>query len=246
MGDAIASLPSLWLMTAVFVIVVAASAIQVGLGMGFGLMAAPVLVLIYPSLVPAPILWIGLATSAIVAWPNRALIRWPEVGIAACGRAAGVVAGVAILGAVSGTRAFSLVFGLLVGFAVLLSLIGWRPVFNRVSLAVMGAVSGTMGTITSVGAPPMAIVYKDRPASEARPDLGAFFAIGSALSLVGLYASGFAGLHDVALAATLLPPMLVGAVIARKMRAGFDRRFRPLLLCISGGAAILLVLDGLR
>ncbi len=102
-----------------------------------------------------------------------------------------------------------------------------------------------MATITSVGAPPLALIYQDRPPGEARPTLSAFFALGCLLALAGLAVSGHAGLRDVALAALMLPPMLAGIAIARRLRGRFDRRYRPALLAMAGMAAVLLVLRGI-
>jgi uncharacterized protein len=138
-----------------------------------------------------------------------------------------------------------LVFGTLIAIAVALSVSGWRIAFSRISVAAMSGVSGMMGTITSVGAPPMALIYQDRSARTARPTLATFFAFGCALSLVGLYATGWAGPHDLALAITMLPAMFAGIVAARFLRGRFDARYRPALLAISGMAAIVLIARGL-
>ena len=151
----------------------------------------------------------------------------------------------AVLVWISDRKAFSLVFGLMVGLAVILSVAGWRLRFGRASLLSMAAVSGLMGTITSVGAPPLAIVYQDRPAAQARPTLAAFFAIGCVLSLAALYLSGWAGLRDLALALIMVPGMLAGWVIARLLAGRFDRRYRPALLAVAGIAAVILVIRGL-
>jgi uncharacterized protein len=233
------------LLAAVFCIVVVAAIVQAGLGMGFGQTAAPLLALIDPHLVPASVLFLGMATSAWGAMRERDAIHWNEVGLGMMGRLAGVIAGSAILASLSDRRLFMLIFGLLIASAVLLSVSGWRMAFNRVTLLLMSSFSGLMGTITSVGAPPMALIYQDRPARDARPTLAAFFAIGCALSLAGLYLSGWAGLRDFELALLMVPPMLIGTFIARGLGARFDRRFRPALLIVASLAAAMLIYRGL-
>ncbi len=240
-----AALGSPWLAVAVFAIVFAAAIVQVGLGMGFGLTAAPLLALLNPDLVPAPTLFLGLLTASWGAWRERDSIAWDEVGFGLIGRATGVLAGTAILASLADRNAFMLVFGTLIAIAVALSVSGWRIAFSRVSVAAMSGVSGVMGTITSVGAPPMALVYQHRPARTARPTLATFFGFGCAFSLTGLYAAGWAGLHDLALAITMLPAMLTGIVAARFLGGRFDKRYRPALLAISGMAAIVLIVRGL-
>ncbi|MFP1630487.1 TSUP family transporter [Zhengella sp. ZM62] len=234
-----------WVAAAVVLIATVAAVVQFGLGMGFGLTAAPLLALIDPELVPVSTLYLGFAASAWTAFDERRAIVWPEVWTAAIGRLAGVLVATAVLVWISDRKAFSLVFGLMVGLAVILSVAGWRLRFGRASLLSMAAVSGLMGTITSVGAPPLAIVYQDRPAAQARPTLAAFFAIGCVLSLAALYLSGWAGLRDLALALIMVPGMLAGWIIARLLAGRFDRRYRPALLAVAGIAAVILVIRGL-
>lgn len=233
-----------WL-AVVAVIIVAAAIMQLGLGMGFGLAAAPLLALIDPELVPAPTLILGMLSSGWGAFGERHAIAWGEVGTGAIGRVAGVAAATGVLAVLTDERGFTIAFGLMVGLAVAMSVFGRRIPFNRPNLVAMSALSGLMATITSVGAPPLALIYQDRPPGEARPTLSAFFALGCLLALAGLAVSGHAGLRDVALAALMLPPMLAGIAIARRLRGRFDRRYRPALLAMAGMAAVLLVLRGI-
>jgi uncharacterized protein len=233
-----------WL-AVVGLIIVAAAIVQLGLGMGFGLTAAPLLALIDPELVPAPTLILGMLSSGWGAIGERQAIAWNEVGVGSIGRVAGVVAATGVLTVLSGGRGFSIAFGLMVGLAVAMSLYGRRIAFNRRTLIGMSTLSGLMATITSVGAPPLALMYQHRPAAEARPTLAAFFALGCLFSLAGLALSGHAGFRDVVLAGLMLPPMLAGIVMARGLRGRFDRRYRPALLTVAGVAAALLVLRGI-
>ncbi|WP_417416790.1 sulfite exporter TauE/SafE family protein [Hoeflea sp.] len=233
-----------WLILAVFLIVMAASVVQAGLGMGFGLTAAPLLALIDPHLVPVPTLIIGMVTASMGGWRERGSIIWPEVGIGIAGRLAGVVCGALVLSQLEDRKAFMLVFGIMVAIAVILSLSGWRWAFSRFSLVSMGWLSGLMGTITSVGAPPLALIYQDRKPGEARPTLSAFFALGCAASLAGLALSGWAHAGDIYLALAMVPPMLVGIWVARRIGGRLDSRFRPALMAISGAAAVMLIVRG--
>lgn len=239
-----AALPSVPLLAAVFGIVTAAAVVQAGLGMGFGLMAAPLLALIAPQFVPVPCIWMGFFTSAWTALSQREGIVWAEVGMGSLGRTAGVTAGIGLLAALSDPASFSLIFGLMVGAAVLITLLGRPLPFTRPNMMAMAALSGAMGTITSVGAPPMALVYQGRSPRAARPTLSGFFAVGCTISLAALYLAGFGGWQDLTLALVMVPPMLFGLWIAARTQARFDNRFRPFLLGISGGAAVLLIVRG--
>lgn len=234
-----------WLIAIVFAIVFFAAAVQAGLGMGFGLLAAPLLALVNPELVPAPSLILGFLTAGwgvVREWDN---ISWHEVGIGIAGRAVGVGVAAVILANVVDRETFMLMFGLMIAIAVGLSASGWHVPFSRRSIGLMGSVSGLMGTITSVGSPPMALVYQGHPAKNARPTMAAFFMIGCALSLVGLVLTGWAGWRDMLLAILMLPPMLAGLAAVQFLRGRLDAHFRLLLLAISGLAAVVLIVRGL-
>lgn len=226
-------------------IVVLGSIVQMVLGLGFGLTVAPLLAVIDPVLVPAPTLFLGMITAAWGAVAERHGIVWREAGIATVSRAFGVLVGVVILARLTTEAGFELVFGLLVLTAVILTAGGWTLAFNTVSLSCMGVVSGLMGTITSVGAPPLALIYRGRNPSRARPTLAAFFSFGCGASLIGLYAIGAAGWRDAALAAIMVPPMLAGIALSRLLRARADAGYRGILLLMAGGAGVVLILRGL-
>lgn len=235
------------LLALVLLVVFAASVVQFRLGLGFGLMAGPLLAVIDPELVPAPVLIVGFATATLGAWRERHAILWGDVLIGAAARVVGVVLVTLVLARLTDRDTFGLIFGLLVGAAVLMSLAGLRLRFSRPALFAMSVLSGIMGTITAVGAPPMAIIYQDRPPAQARPTLAAFFAVGCIASLTGLYASGWAGRRDLWLALFMLPGILAGLAVSRRLGgAAGDRRYRAALLAIAGAAACILIGRGLR
>lgn len=238
-------LQSAWVACGVLGIVMIGSIVQAGLGMGFGLSVAPVLALLDPALVPAAALYMGMTTALFGAWSERRFIAWHQVSIGMLGRFTGICLGVFVLLSLSDMRTFQLVFGLLIGFAVLLSAFGWRLKMNTPNLLGMGWISGFMGAITSVGAPPLALIYHGEDPKTARPTLAAFFAIGGALSLSALYLTGWAGIRDLFFACFMAPAALLGTWFGGRMRGRFDARYRPLLLGIAGVASMLLVLRGL-
>ncbi|MEM7462278.1 MAG: TSUP family transporter [Pseudomonadota bacterium] len=234
-----------WLIVVVFVIVFLAAIVQAGLGLGFGLLAAPLLALVNPELVPAPTLILGFLTAGWGVLRERQGIAWNEVGIGSIGRAAGVVVAAVILANITDRETFMLMFGLMIAIAVGLSVSGWRVPFSGASLISMGVVSGLMGTITSVGSPPMALIYQNHEAKNARPTMAAFFMIGCAFSLIGLAIAGWAGWQDLIFATLMLPPMLAGLAFVQVLGSRFDGHFRMFLLAISGLAAVVLIVRGL-
>jgi uncharacterized membrane protein YfcA len=234
-----------WLLVAILVIVFFAAIVQFGLGMGFGMTASPLLAVLDPQLVPAPVLLVSFATAFITAAREHEHIVWREIWIGSAGRLIGVAIATLVLAGLTDRDSFSLVFGLMVALAVLFSISGWRLRFSNASLTAMAMISGIMATISSVGAPPLAIIYQDRVPGQARPTLAAFFTAGCALSLAGLYLSGWAGMRDLVLAAIMVPGMVSGLIASQFLKHSFDARFRPVLLAISGAAACLLIVRGL-
>jgi uncharacterized membrane protein YfcA len=237
-------LPAISIMLMVSLLVIGASIVQAALGMGYGLLAAPFLMLIEPAYVPGPTILIGMISSSLGAWSERQHIIWPEVAFASLGRLSGVIVAVILLAFIATTGQFRLVFGLLVGLAVMLTVCGWKMRHNKFSLLGMGWMSGCMGTITGVGAPPLALIYHDRPAVQARPTLAAFFCIGCALSVGGLAISGWLGGREVALAISLLPAMAIGTWLGRKWSGQSNQRYRQALLALAGIASIVLIAQG--
>lgn len=120
-----------WLLTAVLAIVFFASIVRFGLVMGFGLTAAPLLAVVDLQLVHARVLFLGCLTAGVGAWRERDQIAWSELGI-------GIVIVVLILAILPAPQFFELVFGLLVGLAILLSVIGWGLSFSNRNLTAVG------------------------------------------------------------------------------------------------------------
>ncbi len=233
------------LIVLVFVVVMFGAFVQAGLGMGFGQAAAPLLALIDPQLVPGPVLMIGFATACWGAWREREQIVWSEVWTGSIGRIFGAAAATAVLAILTGRNTFMLIFGVLIGVSVLISAAGWRLPFNRTNLVAMASISGLTGTITSIGAPPLAIVYANQDPKQARPTLSAFFAFGCAISLAGLFITGWSKPSDISVAILMAPAMIAGTIIAGLVKDRFDKRYRGLLLALAGAAAIVLIARGL-
>lgn len=221
------------------------SVVQAGMGMGFGLTAAPVLALVDPVMVPAPVLYLGAATAIAGAWSERENIVWPEVGIGMSGRGTGMVVGAIFMLYMVSQQSLSLLFGLIILSAVIISAAGWNVILNTPNLLGMGLVSGFTGVITSVGAPPMALIYQNRAPEHARPTLAAFFAFGGILSLAILYSTGLAGDEAWKLALFMAPAAFLGTVVGRKLKGRFDKRYKPALLTIAGVSSILLIYRGI-
>jgi len=226
-------------------IIIIASILQVAIGMGFGMLASPLIALVRPDIVPGSILVMGLVVAFIGAWRERSNISIKELNLGVTGRILGSIMAVGILIYISDIDVFLIVFGCVMLFAISLTASGWKVSFTDKNLFGLSVVSGLMGTITAVGAPPMAIIYHNRAPEVVRPTLNAFFFTGSVLGLIGLGFSGWLTWNDLIAALIFLPAMFVGIVLAGPFKALPSLWLSRVLLLLSGVASVFLIYRGL-
>jgi len=103
-----------------------------------------------------------------------------------------------------------------------------------------------MGTITSIGGPPMALLYQNEEGPRLRGTLAAFFTIGVIFSMGGLTVAGRFGWTEVKLATLLLPGIVAGFVLSAWTATRLDKRHtRAIVLVTSAVAGVLVVVKGL-
>jgi len=227
-------------------VVAAGAALQGAIGFGLGVFAVPLLLLFVPSLVPGPLLASSLLLTVLLAHHDRAGINWRDLIWALSGRSVGIAAAALLLATVS-PRAMALWSGGLVLFAVGLSASGLHVQPAPRSLLAAGTLSGVLGTAVSIGGPPIALLYQRETGSRLRGTLAAFFLIGVAMSLVGLRAAGRFGLTELRMAGYLLPGVLVGFLVSRRVGHLLDRGFtRPAILVVSALSSVLVIVRALR
>lgn len=223
-------------------IVMAGSVVQGTIGFGLGLLAAPLLLLIEPRLVPGPLLVTSLVLTGLLARREMHHIRWRDLGFSLPGRVLGTVAAALLLHAVPRAHV-ELALGLLIVVSVLLSASGLHLAPSPRALFGAGTLAGFMGTTTSVGGPPMALVYQHHEGPAIRGTLSAFFVVGVLLSLAGLTIVGRFGVVELKLALALLPGVPLGFLISRHTARWLDRGWtRPAVLAASFVAGTLVVL----
>ncbi len=164
------------------------------------------------------------------------MARWGILG-----RSAGAAVAVAIF-AIAPTRYLSAIYGFMLLVAVLLAMRGWKIEPSRRNTWLAGVISGVMGTITSAGAPPFAILTQRLEPPQIRATVGCILAAGAAVSLMMLGAAGRFGLPQFGLSITLLPWLLVGFFLSSRVgRHISPRSIRQFLLALAamGGLGIL-------
>ncbi|GAL09763.1 hypothetical protein JCM19233_740 [Vibrio astriarenae] len=159
------------------------SFVQSAIGFGLAIVAAPLLFQVDPIYVPGPICFVALFISILNAMQNRANIEIGGLKMALLGRIPGSLAGAWLLLVVSGEQ-LSLLLGVIVLLAVVISLLPFRiePTPRRMGIA--GFFSGFFSTSSAIGGPPMALLLQHQDAGKLRGNLSAFFVFSSIISLL--------------------------------------------------------------
>lgn len=225
--------------------VLVGSAVQGMVGFGLGLLAAPIIALVDPTLVPGALLVVTVALPALSVVRERGDADWPGLRWALLGRVPGTAAGTWAVATVPG-GVLSIVVGVVVIAAVLLSLSTWQVKPTPRTLFTAGVISGATGTATSIGGPPIALVYQHESGPRLRSTLGVYFVVGTTFSIAVLVAAGqLHGRHLLA-GAALLPFLVVGFLISGPLRTRLDRGWlRPAVLVVAGVSAMVLVVRSL-
>lgn len=215
--------------------------VQAAVGFGLALIAAPVLLLLYGPFVPGPLMAASTVLTLLVAHRERADMDFSGIAWAMGGRVFGTVLAAVFL-ALASAALFDLVFGSLVLFAVTLSALGLHVQPGRRSAAAAGALSGLMGTISSIGGPPMALLYQRAGAARLRGTLAGFFLLGTGMSVAALAVVGRFGREEVGLSLFLAPAMAVGFAVAGPLRDRLtEGMIRPLVLGLSSVSGVLVL-----
>lgn len=217
------------------------SFVQTAIGFGLAIVAAPLLFLVSPDYVPAPICLVALFISLLNALKHRASVEIGGLKMALIGRVPGSIAGGVLLVMVS-TDMLALWLGLLVLFAVAVSLLPFRIEPTPVKMGIAGFFSGFFGTSSAIGGPPMALLLQHQEANQLRGNLSAFFVFSSIISLMIQMPAGFLNWHHVWITAPLIPAAWVGYKLAQMTTHSLPKekiRVGALLLCsISGITAV--------
>lgn len=212
------------------------------MGFGMGILAAPILALIDPRLVPAPVLLSTLVLTSLLAIRDRHAIDFGGLRWAVTGRVMGTVVAATVLVALPEDQMVFL-FGSLVLLGVGMSVSGLRVLPFRSSLLIAGVLSGLMGTVASIGGPPMALLYQDARGDRLRGTMSGFFWIGTIVSLVALRLIGRFGAEEISLALVMLPGVLIGFFVSRRTTAFVDRGYtRYAVLTVAGVTGVMVVL----
>ena len=207
---------NIWILLAVWLLIGISAAIQGSVGYGMNIIAGPFLMMIEPRLVPGPLLVASFFITVLILVRERQKPDLKGLSWVIVGRVAGTAAAAVILASIS-MRTLGITFGSFVIFTVILSASGLHFYPTRPMRVGAGFLSGIMGTIGSIGGPPVALVYQDSSPQRLRANLSGYFIFGSLISLSALIPAGKFGLEELRLSALLLPGLLGGYLLSARL-----------------------------
>lgn len=232
-----------WLLATV--VVVLGAIVQGSIGFGVAMLGAPLLFLINPALVPAPVLILGMGLPVLILMRDYQAVKFRDVGWVLPGMVVGSGLGGLVLGIVS-EQALGLLFGVLVLLGIALSF-GYRIINpTRPWLLSAGLVASFMATTTSIGGPPLALAFQNMRGPRLRGTLSACFVPGAFLSLAALAWAGRLGWGELMSGLSLYPAIILGFLLSGRLTRLMDRQWlRPTLLLVSGLAAVISIVHSL-
>ncbi len=203
--------------------------------------AAPILFYLNPSYVPAPMILATLSNCAMMAWLYRSHLSLRGLWPAIIWRVPGSIVGAALLLVVS-TKLLAIFISLVILLALASTYLRTPFLVNRRNLGIAGFLSGVMGTSTSIGGPPMAILMQSQAANSIRSHLAAFFIFSCLISLIIYLPMGYLGWQEIRLAIPLLLGSVFGTWLGYRFSSHIKERpmrIGTLCLCVFAIVAML-------
>jgi uncharacterized protein len=226
----------------VTVTMVLGAALQGSVGYGMALLVSPILVLVDPRLIPGPYIVASQLLSILMIVRERRSVDFRGIKWAVLGRIPGTILAGYMLATIS-ESAMILTFGILVLFGVLISIAGWRFPPQPKNLFFAGVLSAIMGTVATIGGPPMALVYQDAKSDELRSTLSGYFIIGALFSIFTLYTIGRLGEQELRLSILLLPGILFGYLVSSRLLPLLKQKYTRLaVLAIATASGLFVIL----
>jgi len=241
----VAGVPDLLVAVAAGLAVAVGGFVQSGVGLGLGLVAAPVITLLDPAVMPGSLLVAGAALPALILSREVRHADWRGVSWAMAGRLGGTAVGVWVVATVS-ERVLGFVVAGVVLTAIVLTSVSTAIPRNRWTLMTAGLISGGTATSTSIGGPPLALLYQREQGPAVRATLSLFFMIGSCIALAALAVSGHLPARDVATGLLLAACAAAGFACASRLRQFLDHGWtRTAVLTVSAASAVVLLAHSL-
>jgi uncharacterized membrane protein YfcA len=205
------------------------------------MIAVPILSLLDPRLAPVPEILVILPLTIVMAWRERHAMDLHGVGWIIAGRFPGAAIGVALL-AVATRRTLDIFIGAVVLAAVAIIGTGIRVHRTPATKFGAGVAAGTTGLVSSIGGPPVALLYSAEEAARIRSTLAAIFTIGVSITVTVRVATGNVTMTDLEVSAFLFPAVAIGYLVSLGIKDRIPRHaVRASILVVSAlaGAALI-------
>jgi uncharacterized protein len=217
--------------------------VQGGVGFGLGLVAAPVLTMLDPDLMPGAIQVVNMTLPLFTLAGEWRRVDWRGLGFAVLGRIPGSVIGAIIIVYVS-VYTRGIFVAVMVLIAVALTARALSVPRNGVTVTSAGFVSGITGTATGIGGPPIALVYQNAKGPQIRATLAMFFFLSAAQSLAILAIVDELPARALGTGAILLVPMVLGFLVSGPLRRYLDGgKVRAAVLVVAAASAVALIVQ---
>ena len=226
------------------VAVAVGAVIQGSIGFGYAFVAVPAMAMLYTEAVPVTPLLLALPMTVLMSAREWRYIDLSGFFLITGARVVGTAVGVGLLVFIPASY-LSVLVGLLIVMAALMSFLSPTFEVNNKTRLAGGIASGVTSTVAAIGGAPLALIYQDRSGAELRSTLAISFVAGIVISLVGLALAGKVEGWHLILALELLPGLLLGLWASRWAVEALDERWlRPTVLTFAAAAGLLVILLG--
>lgn len=233
-----------WQWGLAFLVVMFGALVQTSIGFGISIVAAPILVFINPAWVPTSLLIAAISQLVPAFLQQRRGTQWRGLRIALLARIPGTLVGIGLL-LVMTVSGLMVMIGAATLIGVVLSLTKVRLMPTDRNLGWAGFVSAIMGTTTSIGGPPMALVMQHADAVHLRANLTAYFLVGALISFAAQWSAGYVTNASVLAGLLFVPASLIGfglgSVVVRHIPV---TAFRYGIIVLCGIAGTLALVQG--
>lgn len=227
------------------IVMFVAATIQCTIGMGGALIAAPIIAVVLPELLPAPLILNGAVMTTLVAMRERARIQWKTLPTLLPSAILGIILGSALLTFLTGNH-YVFLIGLLLIVTASMSYQGLQIKVNTKNSVVAGGLCGFMHSTVSLPGPPIILLFQNERSNIFRPTVAAYLTITSIISLASLYAIGRLGTRELQLAIMILPGTLLGYVCSRFFIGNFQtNKIKSLVIFFASISGLLLIIKSL-
>jgi len=227
-------------------IVFIASLAQSIFGMGWGLIAAPLLALLDPTLIPGTIVFLGFFAAFYPSIIYHKDVNWQIFRPSILGRFLGSVIAGPITAYLIATNKIELILGIVLIVTILISMTKIGKIKqNQKNHFIAGTFSGILGTLVGVGGTPMGIIHQNNDPIMVRANNNVFFMTGSIISIIILLVADVMQSYHIIMGVMLLPPLFLASLVAKYFIKYTKNFLKPYILITCTVSSIGLVLRGL-